>query len=298
MLKTTIHSILVPLTLDEEGVKAIQQALCIRDKFYSHITLFYAYPENNILFSRFRLIARQRHRKQVFLQFRHFVEAYFGGDIPSFVKLKMQQGSLVKTLISQIHFRKYDLVVLNKNLERHASQLENWENGIKKVVGEAFCPVLTFNQNPCQEKIKNIMVPIDIRRPHKHNVEWAIEMARHHQAQIHLVSALNVNIKMEKSIIYKKVKTIERAINMQGLECESTIIQDVDRPIYEIIPEFINQQKPDLVLILTHQESILNSNHIGMLASEIIKNSKLPVFSITPRKETLITPIIEVMQTT
>jgi hypothetical protein len=46
--------------------------------------------------------------------------------------------------------------------------------------------------------------------------------------------------------------------------------------------------KPDMFLIMTHQESILFDNYLSNFASEIIHKSPIPVFSVVPRKETLI----------
>lgn len=297
MFRTTVHSVLVPVTLNEEGTSAIRQAMCIYGKFYPHITLLHVIPSRPLSFRWFRPVARKRCRRQAFDRFQKFVAAHFHGEIPPFISLKLKQGTLVKTLVSQINRLKYDLVILNKKLEQRPKMQPAWEAGIRLVVGEAFCPVLTFNGTPCDNQISRIMVPVDISRPHKHNVAWAIELALRYHAAVHIVSVLGSNIKMEKSRIYRKVKMIERKIRSAHLPCEITILRSEDKKLHEVIPGFINRHRPDLVLIMTHQEAVLDINYIGKLASGVLKESEQPVFAITPKKETLVTSLLDILKT-
>jgi len=287
MFKPAVHRILVPVTLDEEGILAIRQAMCIRGKFYPHMTLLYVVPKKSFFFRRFRPMARRRYKKYSYENFYRFTADYFEGQIPKFVRLKMRQGTLIRVLIFLIRRLKYDLVVLNKKLEQRDKMLSAWEAGIRLIVGEASCPVLTFNGSLCSRNINRIMVPVDIKRLHKHNVAWAIELALRFQAQIHLVSVLCANIETNKSYVYRKVRSMEEWIRKSDIPCEVTILREADKKFYQIIPDLINREGPDLVIIMTHQEAILDINYIGRLASEVIGKSEYPVFCITPKKETL-----------
>ena len=61
-----------------------------------------------------------------------------------------------------------------------------------------------------------------------------------------------------------------------------------NRSMHDVVLSYIDELKPDLVLMMTHQESIHFDNYIGKFANEIIHRSESPVFNLVPRKETLI----------
>jgi nucleotide-binding universal stress UspA family protein len=297
MFKTTVHSILVPVKLNEDGINAIRQAMNIHGKFYSRITLLYVIPRKNIFYRLFHPVGQLRYKQRTLAEFKEFVSRCYGGTIPRFVRLRIKQGTLIKVLISRINRIKYDLVVINKKLEQRPKMIQSWEAGISLVVGEAFCPVITFNGTPSESGIHKIMVPVDIGRKHKHNIAWAIELAKRYNAGVHVVSVLSSKIKTEKSRIYRKISIIKKWLGKNDIPCEVTILRSTEKKPYQMVPEFINSNRPDMVLIMTHQEAILDINYIGKMAASVIKQSELPVFSITPKKETLITILLEVLKT-
>ncbi|RKD92250.1 universal stress protein [Mangrovibacterium diazotrophicum] len=289
MIKTTVHRVLVPITLDDQGASAIRRAQEIHEKFETKITLLYVVPEESVITDWFRPIRKQsnllEHRKAL----KAFIAKHFDGKLPSYVRLKVRSGSLTKCIVRMLNHFRYDLVVLNKKLEQSPKLQSAWANGIKLIVGEALCPVLTYDGDDKPFNIKTIMVPVDIFQPHKHKVAWAIRLAKVFGSKVHVVSALKANIEEEDSMIYKKIKGVRYRLEEEGIETEATLLrEEAGRKLHDLIPEFIDETNPDLTLIMTHQENIFDFNYIGKLASEVILRTKAPVFSITPKKETIV----------
>ncbi len=49
---------------------------------------------------------------------------------------------------------------------------------------------------------------------------------------------------------------------------------------HQAILEYINKEKPELVIIRTHQESIFAETNIGKFVSEIVHGCTMPVFTV------------------
>ena len=297
MINTIIHNILVPVKLTSEGINSIKQAMVIHERFNTKITFLYTIPKRSLLYRIFHPVGQIRHKRHASKELKKFISEYYGGKIPKFVKLKVRQGAIVKILVSIISAIRYDLIIINKKLEQKSSLLQSWESGIKLIAGEAFCPVLIFNDTPPETEINEILVPVEINRRHRHNIIWAIELAKRYNAAVHLVSVLNSKIKVEKSRIYRKVNRIKLWLVKSNISCETTFLRSLDNKPHQKIAEYINHAKKDLALIMTHQEAVFDINNIGKMASEVIKESEHPIFVITPKKENIVTILIDVLKT-
>lgn len=289
MIKTNMHRVLVPVSLDEQGVSAIQHAKEIQEKFNATITLLYVVPDESILTEWFRPVRKQSKLLQYQKQLKHFVGKEFGGKVPKFVRLKVRPGSIAKAIVHTLNHFRFDLVILNKMIGYDQQNSSVWESGIKFIVGEARCPVLTYNGGDKPFRIQTIMLPVDIMQPHQQKVSWATRLAHTWDARVHVVSALRLNIKEEDSTIYRKMKDITQTLEDEGIETGMTLLrEDPGIKLGDIMRNFINEAQPDLTLVMSHKENIFDFNYIGGLASEIILNTDAPVFCITPKRETLV----------
>ena len=296
MQEASIHNILVPVTLDEHGINSIKQALIIQARFGSQITLLYVIPRYNRLGKYISPSKLPKYKNRSFFKFVRFVNSFFDYNIPPYIQLKMQQGGLIKILVLFIYRAAYDLIIINKKMEGRPEMQKKWENQIRIIVREAYCPVITFNGIPTKAKKTQILVPIDIRRRHKHNIVWAAKLAREYDAGIHLVSVLNENITREKSRINFKIWKINELLEKQKIPSKISFLRGDEKNKHQLISDFINASKPDLVVIMTHQEVLLNINSIGEMASSVIRKSEYPVFSITPKKESLFSILIDILK--
>lgn len=289
MIKTNMHRVLVPVSLDEQGLSAIQRAKEIHEKFHANITLLYVVPDESILTEWFRPVKKQTKLLQYRRQFKDFVVKQFGGKFPRFIRLKVRHGSLAKMIVRiSDHFR-YDLIILNKQIGADSRSTSAWESAIKFVVGESRCPVLTYNGGTNAFDVRTILLPVDIMQPHQQKVIWVSRLAKAWKAKVHVVSALTLNIKEEDSSVFRKMKDIEIKLENEGIDTKLTLLREESgTKLCDIMRDFINHEKPDMTLVMTHQENILDLNYIGRLASELILNTNAPVFCITPKKKTLL----------
>lgn len=294
-MKPNVRHILVPIQRGDEGPKSVIQAIIFREKYGSQITFLYTIPKRNLYYRLIHPMDLIRKKKQAFFEVKAMLSNYYGGNIPQFVRIKIKKGNLVQVLIRIIYRGKYDLLIINKNLERRPSLRQSWESGIIRIVGEAFCPVVIFGEKISSNGVRKILVPVENNRRHRHNLLWAADLAERYHASVNLVSFLSGNITMEQSRVFRKALRIRKWFEKQQISCEISLLEIKGQARHDVLCKFIQKSQPDLVLIMTHQETLFDINHIGKLASGVIREAETPVFAITPKKETLFTALLDFM---
>lgn len=288
-----MKKILVPISSAKEDIIAIKQSLIFRKTYNCKIILYHVV---NINFFR-RLIARRSYIKKLLSKTEKKLEKiandFFEGKIPDYINLKVTSGNLIKEILKTSKREKCDLIIIKKRERRIGkSGLFKIENADKLIAG-AVCPVMTIPKKQTEHNIKTILIPVDITKKIDMKIAWAKLLAEKFHAKIHVVSILNVNIKPVKSLAHRKALLIEESMKKAGIECELNLLKAEKKPMYEVVLTHIDNIKPDLVLMMTHQESILFDDYIGEFATEVIHQSHSPIFSLVPRKDMLVTDFIE-----
>ena len=129
-----------------------------------------------------------------------------------------------------------EFILIDKSNSDHQGALG--KNKIDELVGRSKCPVLTVNKDFGVPEIKNIAIPIDITQSTKKRLLWAILLAKKHNAKITILSALK-------------------------------ILKVHNQETHQAILKYLKKEKPELVIIRTHQESIFSNTSIGHFVSEI-----------------------------
>ncbi|MFW6019795.1 MAG: universal stress protein [Bacteroidales bacterium] len=142
-------------------------------------------------------------------------------------------------------------------------------------------PVLTLKSH-YKKMAKKIVVPLDLTREHKRKLYSAIAYAKNYDAEIHLVSVLIAGIKMEESLIYKKLKEAHKTLVENDIKttCELFGYSKETAP-YQRVLKYAHEIKADMILVMTHKEGYTYDNYIGAFAHHIINQSDIPVLSLT-----------------
>jgi nucleotide-binding universal stress UspA family protein len=144
--------------------------------------------------------------------------------------------------------------------------------------------------------IREILIPLEIGKHIRTKIFWAIELARKFKAKIRIGSVLRINIDIEESYTYRKCKILEKWIKGHDIECDIRILKSKEHKMHETVNFFSMKECPDLTIIMTHQESVINENHIGRFASEIIHNCPTPVLSIVPERDNVFSVMLNLLK--
>lgn len=287
MINKEINRILVPVSLTREGEIAINQAMLFHEAFSARITILNVIPGSGFLHRIIRPRQRQRMEEKAYCRLRAFIDKYFEGNIPRFVDAEVSSGRLVPAILQTALDLRSDIIIIKKSKKIYGRFAAFRQHNADRLIGEAHCPVLTIKEKYTAEGIRNILIPLDITKKADIKVNWVIFLAQNFKARVIIISVLKARIPEEKSLAFRKAKQIEDRIREYGIECKINVVQDMENKSHDVFLKQAENMDHDLMVIMTHQESILFSDHIGHFAKEIIHRAQQPVFNVVPRKETI-----------
>jgi len=150
-----------------------------------------------------------------------------------------------------------------------------------QVVQKATCPVITIPTVAITTSFSNIALPIDLTKQTREEVFNAISFGTFFDATIHLVSVIMGGVSAKKSRIYVKMQGMKKMIEENGVRCTEKLFKKSHLAIHEVVLEYAKEINADALMIMTHQEISTSDKYIGAVANQIIKESTIPVISLT-----------------
>jgi len=155
-----------------------------------------------------------------------------------------------------------------------------------RVVRQSKVPVFTFNSNVNLKPIKRILLPLDLSNETKQKVTNAIEIAQRFDAEIQIVSAFwSVEDKVIKKELLAQLNRIRSFIAEDEIPCTAELIE-IDggkNDLSYAILNYAQQNKSDLIMIMTQQETKMVEFFMGSAAQSILRLAQIPVMSIIPK---------------
>jgi nucleotide-binding universal stress UspA family protein len=147
-------------------------------------------------------------------------------------------------------------------------------------------------------KIKRILVPVDFSDSSAKLLNYAIEFARMHQAElilVHVIEPLNYAVprwipeptallEEQRKEAAAQIAKLEKRARDKRIRCVSEIHFGV---VYQVIADFAQQCGADLIVIATHGRTGLAHMIIGSVAERVIQSAACPVLvvrTIEPRQ--------------
>lgn len=222
-------------------------------------------------------------------------ECFEGRAVPDHMEFEVVTGDLIPSILKVAEEKSADLIIIKKARRITDRNQPFKKENADRLISNSSCPVLTLHKEREIHEINRILLPVDITKMTDNKVAWAKSLAKKFGAEIHVVSVQNMDIHRAHSLSYQKGRRIENDIRNDGIKVELVLLKKGDRPMEQVVLDYAKEYRPDLLLIMTHQENILFDNYLGSFAREIIHKAKVPVFSVVPRKETLMTELIDAM---
>jgi len=155
-----------------------------------------------------------------------------------------------------------------------------------RVVRQSKVPVFTFNSNVNLKPIKRILLPLDLSNETKQKVTNAIELAQRFDAEIQIVSAFwSAEDKVIKKELLSQLNRIRSFIAEDEIPCTAELIE-IDGGKSDLTYAILNyaqQNKSDLIMIMTQQETKMVEFFMGLAAQSILRLAQIPVMSIIPK---------------
>ncbi len=166
------------------------------------------------------------------------------------------------------------------------------ESGMKRFIGsnalrvvrESKIPVITIKGQHHRKGCQNIILPLDLTKETKEKVGKAIEFAKIFGSTIRVVSVLFTSDEFIVNRLTRQLDQVKKFIEKSAVECSAEIIKSTkgSESLAEVIIDYGNKAKGDLIIIMTQQENDYTEYFIGSSAQGIINHSDIPVLSIIP----------------
>ena len=277
-MKKKEYSILALISPNKEGETVLKEALYLQSTLEVKLVILNVIKEPGFFERNFQSDETETAIKNAKEELTNFVERIVGEELPRNIVISVRAGNPVKVLLEKSKADGLEFLLVDKSNSNYAGALEKKE--INDLISLSKCPVLTVNKNFGVPKIKNIAIPIDITQSTKKRLLWANFFAKKHNAKITILSALKANINVDKSLALKNAQKIQQLLWDHDIECDIKILKVYNQESHQVILKYAQEEKPELLIIRTHQESVLSNTNIGKFVSEIVHGSMLPVFTV------------------
>ncbi len=277
-MKQNNYSILALITPNKEGETVLKEALLLQNTLDVKLVVLNVIKEAGFFIRNFQPNEAETTLKNAKQELTSFVQQVVGNELPGNIVISVRAGNPVNVLLNKAKNDSCEFLLIDKSKSEYPGALTKAE--INDLVSRSKCPVLAVDKDFGVPKIKNIAIPIDITQSTKKRLRWATFLAQKHQAKITILSALKSNIDVNKSLALKNAQKIRHLLWEKDIECDIKILKVFDQESHQVILNYIADEKPDLVIIRTHQESMFSNTGIGKFVSEIVHGSKYPVFTV------------------
>jgi nucleotide-binding universal stress UspA family protein len=275
-----LKRILVPVSLAGDGENAFRQALFFRRRLSSQITLLHVVAPGSILGNAVQSDTNKNLQARAMIRLIRFVKIHFKGKIPENMKLRVEIGYHISTIIEIARTEKFDLLIINKTKKKNGLIDKFKKHSADHIVGESICPVLSVENRWTNRGVRDILVPIDISRKSRDLLEWSIFMGHLLNARIHLLASLLVKIELERSLAFKKAHIMEELIMKEGVKCKVTIVEREEGTRLDALLFGAKKQSADLIMVQGHQEMIFSDGQGERLVTEFLHSSSVPVLCL------------------
>jgi nucleotide-binding universal stress UspA family protein len=203
----------------------------------------------------------------------------YQGELKGKLEYKIRKGKVYHEMANQAKYS--DAYMLVSGTHGISGFEEFWiGSNSYRFVTSVQCPTLTVRENFIwkQKHIRRIVLPIDSSFETRQKVPYIVEMAKHINAEIHVLGLYSSNQKAIKNLVEGYTKQTIDYIEKSGLKvcvqfnfCEN---------ITNTTIKYAQEIKADIIAIMNEQEKDTKNILLGPYAQQMVNHSPIPVLSM------------------
>ncbi|HNX07906.1 MAG TPA: universal stress protein, partial [Bacteroidales bacterium] len=152
-----------------------------------------------------------------------------------------------------------------------------------KIVTYSPCPVITLRESfPVKKTIKKVVLPIDNSTSTRQKVPFAMDFAKCFGSEIHVLELQSSNLKAVRNKVSSYTAQVADYLTENKVKF---IVKTIEADnITNATIKYAEEEKADLIIIMTEQEQELSNIWLGPYAQQMVNNSPIPVMSIHPKE--------------
>lgn len=284
-MKSTLKKILVPTDFSDLSLDSLDGATFIARSVGAEIILLHVFENSSFNSSIEKALSFNRNRDTLIqtavdeklAEIAENIKRKAGVPVTTMKtsgKIHQEIGAVAKKI-------KADIIVMGTH---GVSGFDKFLLGTNanRVVSASECPVITFTENPPNEGLNKIVLPLDLTSETREKVGKAIELAKLFNATIDVISVLDTKDEFIVNKLTRQLNQVESYIRESGVTCKAAMLHG---NIAKTVIDYAVKNKADLIMIMTQEEMGLADIFLGSSAQKMINNSPIPVFSIRPTKK-------------
>ncbi len=287
-MENNYDNILIPIDFGRRTDMQIQQAYFLARLMNTSMTLIHVANQRNAISYNAQQpnVTYSEADEAVATKIRRLAHAY--SEKFSFnVNYQLLEGNVYEQIVDYAAQCNARLIVMGKS-----GRTSPLQNSIGKytaqVVRMAKCPVLTIN-SIIKSSFDKILLPLDLSKQIRNKIAVAILFSRYYGSTIKLLTVITrENFSREREFAEKMMKTKD-FLAENNVPCTTELIYHFSgsATIADRIIQYSGDTESDIIMIMTQQELDWRHTFVGSTASNIIRNSQVPVISITPSEDAM-----------
>lgn len=195
---------------------------------------------------------------------------------------KIRKGKVYKEMAAEAKTQKAMLVVAGTH---GASGFEEFWIGsnANRIVSACECPVITIRGGiNVKRNLERIVLPIDSTLETRQKVTFTGFLARHHDAEIHVLKLYTSKIKAVRQDVDFYAGQVSRYLDQEKIRYIVTS-READN-LSDTMIAYAKEVDANLISIMTDQESTTSNLWMGPYAQQTVNHSPIPVLSIHARE--------------
>lgn len=199
------------------------------------------------------------------------------------IRYAVNQGEVSQQIVDFSTTNRARLIVLGRTGRVHQGDKYAIGNNTAQIIRQSRCPVISINEE-IRKEFSTILLPLDLSKQIHHKINIAIQFSRFYGALVKVIAIINQENFSREPEFKSKLASIREFFIENNVASTGELIFNFDRTtsVASKIIEFANLKSADMIMIMTQQEKDWKHTFVGSTASQIIRESNLPVMSITP----------------
>jgi len=275
-----MKQILVAIDFSRCSVHALEYAINLANKINANVTLVWVdntHSDESVYGS-----STETNRKEIVANFEELISTYSSQLEKGEISYKIRKGKVHVEVANQAKYNDAMLVVAGTHGVTGFEEFWIGSNAYR-IVTYAPCPVITIRTGyQFKEKPARIIVPIDSTLETRQKIPFSTSLAKHFDAEIHIVSLYTTTIRAVRYKVDNYSKQVKKYMeeenvnfHMATLEAENVTNATID---------YAKEADGDLIAIMTEQETTTANLFLGAYAQQMVNHSPIPVLSIHARE--------------
>jgi len=268
-----MKTIIVPVDFSKESLTGLDYSLMLAKNSSANIQMVHVIMKNEDTSA--EVLEKERHEAKE--QFEEILQKYKVKIKPNFeLSYVIKEGNIFKEVSELGEAYEDALMVLSTHGKSGFEELFIGGNAYK-IISHCRNPVISVRRSKIPDKIKRIVLPIDISFQTREKVPYTAKLAKAFGSEIHLVSVTSSNAKNIEKKLHQYSGQVSKYMEFQKIPCTINYLHGDN--LTDITIDYANSVNADLISIMTEQEKSVGNLLLGNYAHQMINKSYIPVLS-------------------